>query len=328
MTNFLSSLPAILGIIGFVIYFLLKKSVTRDPIISSIIDKVRKESPEISHSLEGLDNKQKERLLKSDIKFRNALSQDELRVLDNAMHRQFKTIIFVYSLCGFLLLTGIGLYIYQLSKPKVLGIDNIQIQDTDSTARKILVDLDPVTVTWTTSGRDEEVYVALENAATGQQTKKIRVQASEGKVVFPSDPYDNYEKILNERHPLQSNRVRAIIFGNKETFKSKEFEIKVGVRLLCLVSANGKIEFLATIDNRQIDSYHYLPKLALFRNKSFSNPVILEGRELAPEHFFVVQHPETINPKNYILTYSNPQDDRIVRSEVDMTELYKLQSGQ
>lgn len=276
------------------------------------------------NSFEGLDSKQKEKLLKNNLQFQEVLSQKELSILENALKRQFQTNIFVYSLCGFLLLAGIGLFIYQGTLPKPLHIDNIEIQDTDSTARKILVDLDPVTVTWTINGQDEEVFAVLENVSTGQQTKKIRVQASEGKVVFPSDRYDNYDKILNNRQPLQSNRIRAIIFGRTQSFKSREFQLKVGVRLFCLGTQNGNIDFFVTVDNTIVDNYHYLPKLTLFRGTHFDEPVFFEGKELAARHTFKVPNPENINPNQYILAYSNPQDDRIVRSEVDLEEFYKL----
>jgi hypothetical protein len=325
MSTFFISLPAILGVLAFVIYYILRKSITEDPIIKSILDKVRRELPEIYQSIESLDNKQKEELLKKDISIRKTLSLNELKLLDTALKHQFRTNLYVYSLCGILLLSGIGLFIYYSNKPKQLVIDNIQIQNTDSTSRNILVDLDPVTVTWTSTGHDEIVFVALENVESGQQSKKVRVQASEAKIIFKSDRYDNYDKILSNRQPLQSNRVRAIVFTGKESFQSKEFEIKVGVRLLCLGTLPNRIEFLATIDNRIVDNYSYLPTLALFKKGSnFQNPIILEGNELAPKHEFKISHPETIDVKNFILSYKNSQDDRLVRTEVDLGEFLKL----
>lgn len=324
MNQFFLSLPAILGVVVFVIYFILKKSISEDPILKTILNKVRTKSPRAYSAFNSVTIKEREKLLRDDMSFRQILSLEELRVLEKALKNQFRTNIYVCSLCGFLLVAGIGLFIYQSLLPKPLIIDNIEIQDTDSAARKLLVDLDPVTVTWTMTGQDEEVYLALENAASGQQTKKIRVQASEGKIVFPHDPYDNYDKILNNRIPLESNRIRVIVYGSKQTFKSKEFEIKVGVQILALASLPNRVDFIEEVDNRQVSSYLYIPRLALFEGAGYDKPTYFEGREYASEHSFVIPHPETYFTDHYILVYASSQDDRIVRSTVELAEFLKL----
>jgi len=60
----------------------------------------------------------------------------------------------------------------------------------------LIVDIDPITVTWTSSGTDGEVFVVLENIATGKQTKRIRGLASDGRIRFNADDYTHVQLII------------------------------------------------------------------------------------------------------------------------------------
>ena len=320
MNTFLLSLPAILGIVGFVIYFILKKSVSEDPIVRRIIDKLKFDEPDFANRWQGLTSTQKEDILKQDNALRDKLASHDRIILDKALTNQFRTNIFVYTLCGILLIIGIWLFI----KPKPLQVDNIQVQNTDSTSRDMIVDIDPVTVTWTSSGEDEQVYVVLENARTGKQTKKLRTQASDGSILFEADEWDNYDNILSNRFPNQSNQVRAIIYAGSESFKSKPFDIKVGVRIICYESLPDAITFNAIIDKRIIDNFHFAPRITLFQDEHFHGQKLFEASSYASEPSVVIDSPRNYMTSNLSFTI-NPAD--IVNQKIYRTDVESIRSA-
>ena len=110
MTSFLTTLPAILGIVGFVIYLIVRKSVTEDPIVKSIIDKLKYDQPDFAGKWEHLTDKQKASLLRDENQLKDKITNKDREILSTALGNQFKTNIFVYTLCGVLVI--IGLYMF------------------------------------------------------------------------------------------------------------------------------------------------------------------------------------------------------------------------
>src|ERR1700743_3311293 len=102
MNQFLLSLPAILGLVGFVIYLILRKSVTQDPTLKTILDKVKLKSPGKYSEFKSLSIRGRERLVKEDMDIKRVLSLEELKLLDKGLSNQYRTNIFVYSLCAVL----------------------------------------------------------------------------------------------------------------------------------------------------------------------------------------------------------------------------------
>ncbi|MFT3823924.1 MAG: hypothetical protein QM731_08385 [Chitinophagaceae bacterium] len=320
MNNFLLSLPAILGIVAFVIYLILKKSVTQDPIVKAIIDKLKYEEPEFAHLWEGLNASQKKELLKQNNNVRRKLESKDRQILDNALTHQFRTNIFVYFLCGLLLVIGIYLFL----KPKPLIIDNIQIQNTDSTNKDLLVDIDPVTVTWTSSGKDEEVYVTLENTETGKQTKKLRGQASDGSITFAVDPYTNFDKILTNRIPNRLNNIRVIFYAGSESFKSKPFALKVGVKVICYEELPNHLIFNAIVDQTIIDNFYFSPSLALFEDEHFNGQRVFESDSYSSTPSLLIDSPRIYKTNNLALSV-NPRD--IVNAKIYRTDIESIRDA-
>jgi hypothetical protein len=311
MNAFLLALPAVLGIVGFVIYHLLKKSVTADPIIKSIIAKLKTEQPEFYKHLQKLPEAERSVLITKDNEYKAKLSETDRAILNRIITNQFRTNIFVYALCGLLLITGLYLYL----KPKPLSVNDIQLQNTDSKAQDLVSDLDPITVTWASGGTDGELSVALENAETGKQTKRVKVLASEGKVKFLPDNYDNFDQILSNRRPNSFNRVRAVLYAGTEAFKSKEVELRVGVKVIAYEELPAKIRFNAIVDQRIISSFRFEPRMALFQDEHFNGKQQFEAPQYDSEPFMVIEHPERFTPDGLVFTV-NPEainDSRLIR---------------
>jgi hypothetical protein len=325
--SFLSSLPAILGIVGFVIYQILKRSAAEEPVIKAILDKLSYQEPQILDSLKHLNAAQKEKLLKSDYALREKLSEKDREILDKALSQQFKLNLFVYTLCGGLLIAGIVLYL----KPKPLQIDSINIQDTSTNSPDFLVDIDPITITWTSSGEDGQIYVVLENAQTGQQSKRIRALASDGKVKIDPDPYWNFDKVLSNRTPNENNRIRAIVYTDRRSFPSKYFEIKVGVKIICFPQQPNLLTFNAIVDNRIVDNFHFAPRLALFTDDKFNGRKLFEAKEFGPNPSIEIDTPSKYSPVDMAFAV-NPSDiiqEGIYRTDVESlkTAILSLKTG-
>lgn len=319
---FLQSLPAILGAVVYIIYLIFKKSTSHDPVIRSVIERLKFEDPGYYNYLESLSESQKERLIKSDTRLREIISERDRSILERALSNQFKTNIFVYCLCAFLVLSGIGLYIYQL--PKSLKIDNITLQNTDSSSDELIVDRDPITVTWTQAGADEEVKVVLENVQTGQQTKSLRVQASEGRLIFHPDKYTNFDKIFTrDRLPNGINRVRAIFYSTKETFKSKEFEVRAGVSIIAYAEGADRIIFNAILDQTILENFWFQPRIALFE-EGFNNRKIFEAETFQSQPSIKIPKAGKFDLTQLVFTV-NPRD--VINQKIYRTDIQSLRDA-
>lgn len=317
MIDFLTTLPAILGIVGFVIYLIIKKSASEDPIIKSILEKLKYEEPSFYQNIEKLSDSEKIKVLKTDYQLREKISEVDRKILDKSLTNQFRTNIFVYSLCVVLLIFGIYLY----SKPKALNIDSIEIQNTGNDDSDMIVDIDPIKVTWTSTGKDSEVFIVLENIGTGKQSKRYRALASDGFIIFKSNDFHNYDKILDNRFPNESNRIRAIIYSNNESFKSKPFEVKVGVKIICYPEQPNILVFNAIIDQYIIENFHFAPKIALFKDTKFNGRKIFSSSQYQPKPHIKIEQIENFVIDNFVLNV-NPRD--LVNNNVYRTDIESL----
>src|SRR4051812_6632492 len=100
MNAFFLALPAVLGIVSFVIYQMLRKSVIADPIIKSIIAKLKTEQPEFYKHLQKLPEAKRAELITKDNEFKAKISETDRAILTRIIKNQFWTNIFVYTLCA------------------------------------------------------------------------------------------------------------------------------------------------------------------------------------------------------------------------------------
>jgi hypothetical protein len=314
MNAFLMSLPAVLGIVGFVIYLILKKSITADPIIKSILNKLKHDEPQFYKHLQQLSESERAQLIAKDNEFKAKISEGDRLIINRIVINQFRTNIFVYSLCAALLVAGLVLFL----RPKPLNIDSIQLQNANAFNNDLITDLDPITVTWTSTGSDGPLYVVLANAATGKQSNRIPVQASVGKIKFVVDKYSNFDKILSDREPNGSNRIKAILYSGKESFQSTEFEVKVGIKIIAYEERPNLIRFNALIDQVIVENFLFAPRLALFKDEHFHGQHVFEAERYMAEPCIVVQNPKDYTPANLVINI-NPQDvmdSKLIRTDV------------
>lgn len=313
MYEFLAALPAMLGITGFVIYLIIKKSVSNDPVINSILEKLKYEEPSYYKHILKLTPSEKSKILINDAKLREKVSEADRKIINRVITTHYRTNIFVYVICSLLLISGVYLYI----RPKPLTISSIQIQNAETEDYDLIVDIDPIVITWISNGNNEAVEVVLENIQTGKQSERYKALASDGQIKILADDFYNYDKILSNRTPNESNRIRAIIYSDNESFNSKPFELKVGVKIICYPESNMLI-FNAIVDQYIIDNFHFAPQIALFKDKNFNDREILSSSSYQSKPTIIIDNIEDYSIENFILDV-NPRDivnNRIFRTNI------------
>ncbi|MEO6786804.1 MAG: hypothetical protein ABI318_11785, partial [Chthoniobacteraceae bacterium] len=86
---FLSSLPAILGLTGFIVLWFLRNNSRGDATTRQILDKVRRDAPEVARHFEGLKGKQLENVILKDQALKGVLSEADNQLLRQAISQQF-----------------------------------------------------------------------------------------------------------------------------------------------------------------------------------------------------------------------------------------------
>jgi hypothetical protein len=141
--TFLSALPALLGLAGFVLYQLLGANRAGDEITRRIIDKLRSATEANGAPLDQrLTPKQLGRLLEQQQRLRKVVGQHDFVLLKQALSQQFVQTILVYVLTlGF---CGWSVYLY--AQPPTL-IQKPSIQKSSGDVSPNVISNGPTTIT-------------------------------------------------------------------------------------------------------------------------------------------------------------------------------------
>src|SRR5262249_45958176 len=96
--TFLAGLPAILGLVGFVIYSLLRNQLVGGQITRDILAKVRVANPATLPPSGTLTKQQLFELLKSDAALKATVGGQDFLLLQQALRNEFIITVIVYSL--------------------------------------------------------------------------------------------------------------------------------------------------------------------------------------------------------------------------------------
>lgn len=314
-TQFLSTLPAILGLTGFIVYYFLLRNRGGDRVTLDIVGKLRRDAPGLLPAdAEKLDPATLTKLIESDATLRSKISRQDFQLLRDALRQQFITSLVVYIICGLIFVVGVLFYWY--TQPTPLTITSISAESTTPSARGLPVDSDPLLVKWIASGVPEDIAVVLEELDHHRRTATKTVRSTEGRILFQPD---EYRDILNNRSHNAENRVRAIIQASNSVFYSPEFSIHVPVTIVS-VHANDKVKIMGTIDNTAIDNYDFEAQLVVWASKQGQEPAPVtipeNGRIIRyGENDFPLDHDLKYDWSTVKLIYLGPDDLRIVRTE-------------
>jgi hypothetical protein len=309
MYAFLSALPAILGILGFVVFLILRSFGKGDPATLRIIDKLRTEHSDRFTS-EKLTPRQVHDLLSKDQALRKQVGQQDFALLGQALRQQHVQAIAIYGICAALFIIGALLFVYQVNRPVPTNVSGIELEDRVADAGGVLVDLDDLLVTWQSSGTPADVNVYAENLDTGMRTRSLKSRSLDGQVPLL---HSDYESILRGRKFGEANRVRIVVQTAAEAFYSKDFELRVGLSVLAVV-IGSKVKIAATIDNTVVDGYGFEAKLVVPETKKLDYLSI--GGKISGAQDYPVADVSKYDWDAAKLAYLGPDDRRLVRYEI------------
>ena len=300
VSGFLAGLPALLGIVGFVVYQILQHFGKTNAIVSAIVQKLRLAAPE-RVSDQRLTAGAVDRLLRRDDSLRRLISEQDFTLLKKVLNQQFVTALVVYVLCAALCVFGVLQYVRQQNAIKISDID-VASPGRDHT----LVDLDPLVVNWKNEGEAKQLRVYLENVVDHSRSQAYTVESTNRTVTFcPED----YRQIRRLRDKGQQNAFHVVLEGPNRVFTSNEFELRVCVQLLLVADAH-KATLAALIDNTLVQGYSYEAKVALPRKKSLTPHVL--GGTITSKADWPLKKPDSIDWQSAKIVFFSPEHDQSI----------------
>jgi hypothetical protein len=302
VNGFLAGLPALLGIIGFIVYQILQHFGKPNDIVSAIVQKLRLAAPERVPD-QRLTAGAVDRLLRRDDSLRRLISEQDFTLLKKVLNQQFATALVVYVLCAALCVFGVLQYVRQQNAIKISDIDT-----TSSGRGHILVDLDPVVVNWKAEGEAQQLRVYLENVVDHSRSQTYTVESTNRTVTFCPDDYRPLRRL---RDKGQQNAFHVVVEAPNRVFTSNEFDLRVGVELLLVADAH-KAVLAALIDNNLVQGYAYEAKVVLPLKKSLT-PLVLGGT-ITSKANWPLKKADSIDWQSAKVVFFSPgQDQPIVR---------------
>jgi hypothetical protein len=314
--QFLSSLPALLGLTGFVVYFFLARNRTGDRITLDIINKLRREAPDrLPAGADKIDAAALANVIESDARIRAKVSDQDFQLLRDALRQQFITSLTVYATCGVIFLAGIALFVHMSVRPVPITLSSISVESTDPLAKGLPVDLDDLRVHWSSVGDPEDLNVALEEMDNQRRTAPKTVNSTEGEFVFRPD---DYKAILQNRNHGGQNRMRVVVQTAKSVFPSSEFAMHVGTTILAARLDPSRVKIMGMIDNRAIDFYDFEAKLLVWAASPGQSPepITYGGQVKYGKNDFALDPNLKYDWHSIKLVYFGPDDVRTVRTEL------------
>jgi hypothetical protein len=316
MMQFLSALPAVLGLTGFVVYYFLLRNRGGDRITLDIVGKLRRDAPErLPPHPEKLDPAALSRLIEGDAALRAKVSEQDFVLLRDALRQQFVTSLVVYAICGTIFLAGVGLYAYLSLRPHPVSISSISVESDNPAAKGVPVDLDDLRVRWSATGDPEDVKVSLENVDAARRSQPKTVRSTEGTIVFSPG---EYHEILIDRGHGGRNRLRVLFQTAESEFVSPEFAVLVGTTILAVHLEPLRVKIMGTIDNSAIDYYDFKAKLLIWTRKPGRPPEpIAYGGSIPYGRNDVMLDPGVrYSWDTAKLIYLGPDDSRTIRTQM------------
>ena len=217
------------------------------------------------------------------------------------------SILFVYAV-----------FVYQKNRPKPLKIENIHLSSSHPDAKGYAVDLDELTIQWDSSGEPEDVDIYMENMDSERRTREFKANSSEGSLkLFVED----YEPLLERRRFKESNRVRIVVRSKNKPFKSKEFDLYVGMEIVAAMANNGTM-ITAEIDGAIYSYYKFLVVISV--NKKNGENYVERLGPITGREFYPNINLQDYNRKGAILMlylYPDQEDDiKFIRKSIRPSE--------
>lgn len=319
---FLASLPALLAIVGFVIYRLLIYRKEGSRVVTTIVERLRNAPGPTGKGLEKLDKLGPRQILlavKEDLELKRLLSEQDIKLLTQIELHEHKESMFVHGLVGAIFLFGVWQFVASTRNASILKLTAMHIASDHPDAKGLAVDLDNLVLTWTASGIPEDVEVFLENPQSLKRSTTLRTNSAEQRLVFPRS---DYQECLSSRERSGHSRIRAIAKSKETTFTSPEAQLLVGIKIAVYAfEQEREILVSALIDNRSIDNYVFDAKLIVWKKRKKAGQELeilsFDGPMKNPKTTFPVEDFADVSWDTMNLAYFGPDDGRQVRIEIN-----------
>lgn len=309
--SFLASLPAVLGVLGFVVYLFIDKSRKPNPVILQIVEKLRSKEIGDQSIPPGVKPKQLSELIKKNHSLRLKVSNQDFALLEKVLSQQFYESVFVYAVCAVMFFVGTGFFIYQSTLPEPLALDRIQLSSDTELAEGVAVDLDPLKVRWSSTGQPRDLQLYLENMDTNVRTEFFSVGSGTHEFkIFR----DQYRDLLAERRFGRYNRVKVFLQSDDDLFTSREVQLHVGLEIVALPDDNS-VRVAAMIDNALVDNYLFDAQLAVWKKDALET-LSLDQNTIRGMVDYPVDDVESYNWLDAKLVYLGPDDSRFIRTRI------------
>jgi hypothetical protein len=312
-TAFLSSLPAILGLTGFIVVSFLRHNSRGNATTRQILDKVRRDAPDVARSFQGLSGKQFEKVILEDQAIKRVLGKRDYEILREALRQQFILSLVVYFICAALVCFGVLMFLRQISLPPKLEINAIGLASDNETAKGKAVDLDDLQVTWKFAGTPEDVVIYLENAQTNRRSAELRTSSTHERLIFARDMF---RPCLLERAPGRSNRIRVVCQAKHAVFRSDEFDLWVGINIWGFYDQEKRsVRLTAMIDHTLVQEYPFEAKVTVWTKEPAK--LLTFGGTMRGMGDYPVENPEIIRWETMGIIYLGPGDQTLVRATLE-----------
>jgi hypothetical protein len=316
--TFLKGLPAILGAAGFFAYLWVGQARIGGDLLKTIVEKLRAAPNLPVDDYSSLTPARIGRLVESDARVREAVNDQDLRLLRLLIVLQHGLTVVVLLVCAAL----VGLGIWLITRPDALAVVPNPPAPVADQAHGLLVDLDPVIVEWSSGGSEERISVFLENVESSSRSTKKVVSSNARSVTFLPD---EFRGVLAERGYRKRNRIRSVVEWSIGTKQSETRDLLVGIQASLML--NGRLitptedrpihTLMATID----DSTEFMPSNYCFSGAlagwTESNPIVIALKSCNSKGSYEVMIPEleTLNwDRSAGFVYFGPDDSKIVRT--------------
>lgn len=322
--DILKNLPAPLGFAGLLVYQILRSFRQKNPVVDRILDKIRRDSPTSVEPDQRLSPRQVEGLLRGDQRLQKIAGGQDYNLLQQILKQDF--IISLLVIAGALIFgtLTIALWVVPNLPNSKLVLSNFAAVSADQVAKGLLVDLDPIDISWQSSGKPEDLHLYLENLDTHVHSVEMVVPADAHRIEFSSE---QYRPVLTARNRNGINRVRIVAQTKSAVFLSDPFDLRVGVTVLTVVDSHAMLTVAAMIDHRRVPFYGFEARI-LIPSKTASGEGLVVGNEIPYQFQKVkVEHPDVLDWDNARGAYLSPDDPRLVRFEFLVDDAIRAQEA-
>ena len=265
------------------------------------------------YNLKALSPRQVARLIATDQAFRQAVSDGDRRLLERVIEdaKWQRTVIGVLIALVFSVAVIAFLYMHQRVESRRLRISEIRVLDDELRAEGLLVDTDPLRISWNHDGEPTDIEVGVENPRDRLVSQFRRVRSSEGQIQFaPAD----YRPVLTNRYPNGRNPIRVVVRGPDESFLSSEFEVAVSITIKTF-HRDRTVYLSALIDDSTTTLPHYFWRGdVVYRLRDTGQLKVIDGGEFQnPLAELILADYDRIDWEQFGVTYHGPDDRRLIR---------------